>query len=131
MTFDGGIPVADRATNLPVHLPSLIGRDEAIALVRDRLLQAERGLLTLTGTGGSGKTSLALAVAREVLDSMEFPDGVWLAELAPLSDALLVPGAIASSVGVKEQAGRPIRETLLDELRLRTLLVVLDNCDRS
>ena len=131
MTFDGGNPVADRPTNLPVHLPSLIGRDEAIALVRDRLLESDRGLLTLTGTGGSGKTSLALAVAREVLDSMEFPDGVWLAELAPLSDALLVPGAIASSVGVKEQAGRPIRETLLDELRLRTLLVVLDNCDRS
>ena len=131
MTFNGGNPVADRLTNLPAHLPSLIGREEAIAQVRERLLDAERGLLTLTGTGGSGKTSLALAVAREVLESMEFPDGVWLAELAPLSDALLVPGAIASSVGVKEQTGRPIRDTLLDELRLRTLLVVLDNCEHQ
>ena len=131
VTFNSGNPVTDRLTNLPVHLPSLIGREEAIAQVRERLLDAERGLLTLTGTGGSGKTSLALAVAREVLDSMEFPDGVWLAELAPLSDALLVPGAIASSVGVKEQTGRPIRDTLLDELRLRTLLVVLDNCEHQ
>src|SRR6195256_199626 len=100
MAFNGGNLVADRLTNLPVHLPSLIGREEAIAQVRERLLDAERGLLTLTGTGGSGKTSLALAVAREVLESLEFPDGVWLAELAPLSDASLVPGAIAVSVGI-------------------------------
>ena len=131
MTLNGGNPVADRLTNLPAHLPSLIGREDAIAQVRERLLDAERGLLTLTGTGGSGKTSLALAVAREVLDSMEFPDGVWLAELAPLGDALLVPGAIASAVGVKEQTGRPIRDTLLEELRLRTLLVLLDNCEHQ
>src|SRR5580765_6282054 len=132
MTSGGGIPVAlDRPTNLPAHLPSLIGREEAIALVRDRLLQAERGLLTLTGTGGSGKTSLALAVALAVLDSMEFPNGVWLAELAPVGDAGRVPDAIAVAVGVKEQAGRPIRDTLLDELRLRTLLVVLDNCEHQ
>src|SRR5437870_13049816 len=94
MAFNGGNLVADRLTNLPVHIPSLIGREEAIAQVREGLLEAERGLLTLTGTGGSGKTSLALAVARDVLDSMEFPDGVWLAELAPLGDALLVPRAI-------------------------------------
>jgi predicted ATPase/DNA-binding CsgD family transcriptional regulator len=131
MTSTVGNPVAHRPTNLPAHRPPLIGREAAIAQVRERLLDAERGLLTLTGTGGSGKTCLALAVAGEVLESMEFPDGVWLAELAPLSDALLVPGAIASSVGVKEQTGRPIRDTLLDELRLRTLLVVLDNCEHQ
>jgi hypothetical protein len=76
MAFNGGNLVADRLTNLPAHLPSLIGREEAIAQVRERLLEAERGLLTLTGTGCSGKTSLALAVGREVLDSMEFADGV-------------------------------------------------------
>jgi predicted ATPase/DNA-binding CsgD family transcriptional regulator len=131
MAFDGGNPVADRATNVPAHLPSLIGREEAIGLVRDRLLEAERGLLTLTGTGGSGKTRLALAIAHELLDSREFPDGVWLAELAPVGDALLVPGAIAVGVGVKEQPGRPIRDTLLEELRFRTLLVVLDNCEHQ
>src|SRR6478736_3480549 len=111
MAFNGSNPVADRPTNLPAHLPSLIGREEAITQVRERLLDAERGLLTLTGTGGSGKTSLALAVAREVLESMEFPDGVWLTELAPLTDASLVSRAIASSVGVTEQTGRPIRDT--------------------
>ena len=131
MAFDGGNPGADRPTNVPVHLPSLIGREEAIGLVRDRLLEAERGLLTLIGTGGSGKTRLALAIAHELLDSREFPDGVWLAELAPVGDALLVPGAIAVGVGVKEQPGRPIRDTLLEELRLRTLLVVLDNCEHQ
>jgi predicted ATPase/DNA-binding CsgD family transcriptional regulator len=131
MTFDGGNPVAGRPTNLPVHLPSLIGREEAIAQVRDHLLEAERGLLTLTGTGGCGKTRLALAIAHDVLDSMEFLDGVWLAELAPVGDALRVPGAIAVSVGVKEQTGRPIRDTLLEQLRLRTLLVVLDNCEHQ
>jgi predicted ATPase/DNA-binding CsgD family transcriptional regulator len=131
MTSNGGNPVAHRPTNLPAHLPSLIGREEAIAQVRERLLDAERGLLTLTGTGGSGKTSLALAVACELLESMDFPDGVWLAELAPVGDALRVPGAIAVSVGVKEQTGRSIRDTLLEELRLRTLLVVLDNCEHQ
>jgi non-specific serine/threonine protein kinase len=132
MTSSGDNPVAgSRPTNLPAHLPSLIGRDEAITLVHERLLGAERGLLTLTGTGGSGKTRLALAVAGAVLETMEFPDGVWLAELAPVAEARRVADALAASVGVKEQAGRPIRDTLLDELRFRTLLVVLDNCEHQ
>src|ERR1700682_2331986 len=84
----GGGHVAHRSNNLPAHLPSLIGREEAVEDVRSRLLEAERGVLTLTGTGGSGKTRLALAVAAEVLDRVEFPDGIWLAELAPLRDPL-------------------------------------------
>jgi predicted ATPase len=120
-----------RPTNLPAHLPSLIGREEAIALVRHRLVEAGRGLLTLTGTGGCGKTSLALVVARALLDTTEFPDGVWLVELAPVGEPRRVAGAIAAGVGVMEQAGRPIRDTLLDELRLRTLLIVLDNCEHQ
>jgi predicted ATPase/DNA-binding CsgD family transcriptional regulator len=115
--------------NLPAHLPSLIGREEAIAVVSEWLLRAERGLLTLTGTGGSGKTRLALAVAIDMLEGTDFPDGVWLAELAPLGDALLVAGSVAASVGVKEQSGRPIRDTLLEELRPRSQLLVLDNCE--
>ena len=100
-----------------------------MASVRARLLEPQRGALTLTGTGGSGKTRLALAVATDVLDWSGFPHGVWLVELAPLTDHLLVPGVVAASVGVKERSGRPIRDTLLDELRSRSLLVVLDNCE--
>jgi Tfp pilus assembly pilus retraction ATPase PilT len=69
-------------TNLPTHLPSLIGREEASRYVRSNLLEAERGLLTLTGTGGSGKTRLALAVATNVVDGIDFPDGVWLADFS-------------------------------------------------
>jgi len=89
--------MAQRSTNVPVHLPSLIGREEAVESVRDRLLEAERGLLPLTGTGGSGKTRLALAVAGALVDSIHFADGVWLAELAPLNDPALIPGAVAAS----------------------------------
>jgi predicted ATPase len=77
----------------------------------------ERGVLTLTGTGGSGKTRLALAVATEAVQWIGFPDGVWLAELAPLGDPLLVAAAVAAAVGVKKQLGRPSRDTLLEERR--------------
>jgi len=121
--------VANWSNNLPALLPSLIGRTEALADLRGQLLEAERGVLTLTGTGGSGKTRLALAVACEVADWTGFPDGVWLAELAPVGDPSLAPAAVAASVGVKEQAGRPIRDTLLEELRSRSLLLILDNCE--
>jgi predicted ATPase/DNA-binding CsgD family transcriptional regulator len=126
---EGGGHVAHRSNNLPAHLPSLIGREEAVVHLRTSLLAAERGLLTLTGTGGCGKTRLALAVAGEVVDGNEFPDGIWLAELAPLPDPALVPGVIAASIGVKEQADRPIGDTLLEELGSRSLLLVLDNCE--
>jgi predicted ATPase len=120
---------ATRLHNLPAHLPSLIGREDAMEAVRSSLLQAERGLLTLTGTGGTGKTRLALAVAAALVDGADFPDGVWLADLAPVGDALLVAGVVASSVGVQEQPGRPIRETLIGAMRTRALLLVLDNCE--
>src|ERR1700747_2112303 len=94
-------------TNLPAFLPTLIGREEAIESVRTRLLD-EGGVLTLTGTGGRGKNRLARAVATTLLDSALFPDGVWLVELAPISDPLLIPSAVAASVRIKEQPGRSI-----------------------
>ncbi|HEV2356254.1 MAG TPA: AAA family ATPase [bacterium] len=84
-------------------------------------------LLTLTGSGGCGKTRLALQVAPGVLQ--EFPDGVWLAELAPLSDSSLVPNAVASALGVPEQPGRGLTETLADSLRPKSALIILDNCE--
>src|SRR5947207_2001064 len=75
----GGLGMlGERLTNLPAHPVSLIGRDEELLHARQRLLDADRGLLTFTGAGGCGKTSLALQIARDAL--AEFPDGVWLVE---------------------------------------------------
>lgn len=113
--------------NLPAHLPTLVGREESITLVRRHLLETESGLLTLTGAGGSGKTRLALAVAASLLD--EFPDGAWLVELAPLNDPALVPAAIMASMGIREQPGRTTQQSLLDGLRTASALLVLDNCE--
>lgn len=111
--------------NLPLQLTSFIGREREIVEVR-RLLSIHR-LITLTGIGGVGKTRLALQVAAEVLEI--FPDGVWLVELDALSDAALVPQAVATPLGIREEPGRVLRETLLVALRSRTLLLVLDNCE--
>jgi predicted ATPase/class 3 adenylate cyclase len=111
--------------NLPLQLTSFIGREGEIVEV-ERLLSAQR-LVTLTGIGGVGKTRLALQVAAEVLET--FPDGVWLVELDALSDDGLLPQAVATALGVREEPGRTLRETVLAALRSRTLLLVLDNCE--
>ncbi len=111
--------------NLPVQLTSFIGREREKAEVR-KLLSTTR-FTTLTGSGGAGKTRLALQVAAEALE--EFPDGVWLAELAALSDPGLVPKAVASALGVPEQPDRALTATLADSLRGKSVLVILDNCE--
>lgn len=118
---------ARRATNLPAHFGTLFGRTEAVATIKERLLASESGLLTLTGAGGTGKTHLALAAATELLG--QFADGVWLVELAPLTDPALVPAAVAASVHVSQQPGRAIRDTLLEALHDSSALLVLDNCE--
>jgi len=84
-------------------------------------------LLTLTGPGGCGKTRLALAVAFEVMEGFE--GGVWLVELASLSDPDLVPQTVASTLGVREAQDRPLIETLSARLGSRKMLLVLDNCE--
>ncbi len=112
--------------NLPHQVTSFIGREWEMAEVK-RLLPTTR-LLTLTGPGGCGKTRLALQVAADLLE--EFANGVWLAELAALSDSALVPQAVASALGVREEPGRSLLATLADYLQPKQLLLVLDNCER-
>lgn len=111
--------------NLPIPLSSFIGRRRELAEVR-QLLRTER-LITLTGAGGSGKTRLALRAAEDARGSFE--DGAWLVELAALADDALVPQAVASVLEVREQAGRPLLETLSDHLERCEILLVLDNCE--
>lgn len=111
--------------NLPRQVTSFVGREREIAEVR-RLLGTTR-LLTLTGSGGAGKTRLSLQVAADLLD--EYADGVWLTELASLSGPALVPQSVASALGVREEPGRALVETLTDWLKSRTLLLLLDNCE--
>ena len=89
-------------------------------------LEASR-LVTLTGAGGSGKSRLAVQVAAESLE--DFKDGVWLVELAPLPDATLVAAAVALALGVREEPGRSLVDTLVDAISGRRLLIVLDNCE--
>src|SRR5215204_1664063 len=84
-------------------------------------------LLTLTGTGGSGKTRLALEVARSLVGA--YPDGVWLVELAPLSEGELVPQAVARALGVKERLDQLLSDTLVEFLRTKQTLLVLDNSE--
>ncbi len=85
-------------------------------------------LLTLTGAGGSGKIRLGLQLAAEMLE--DSPDGVWVVELASLSDAALVPNVVASALGVREAPGRPLSEILAESLAPKKLLLVLDNCEQ-
>jgi predicted ATPase len=84
-------------------------------------------LVTLTGTGGCGKTRLALEVAASLENW--YADGVWLVELAPLLDAEQVPAAVARCLGVSEQPGQDVSHTLVETLRNRRMLLVLDNCE--
>jgi len=111
--------------NLPEPRTNFVGREREMVEVKGML--AMTGLLTLTGTGGCGKTRLALEVARELVGT--YQDGVWLVELAPLAEGALIPQVMAGTFGVQEQPGRPLLESLLDALGDRKMLLVLDNCE--
>ena len=111
--------------NLPLELSSFIGREREVAEVEGLL--SGRRLLTLCGPGGCGKTRLALAVAREMVEELE--DGVWWVELAPISDPDLVPGAVAQALGVREMPDRSLTDVLAEHLERRKTLLVLDNCE--
>jgi predicted ATPase/DNA-binding SARP family transcriptional activator/DNA-binding CsgD family transcriptional regulator len=111
--------------NLPALRTSFVGRGLEIVELK-RTLSMTR-LLTLTGAGGSGKTRLALEVARDLVGS--YANGVWLVELASLSEPGLVAQEVARALGAQEQPGRPLLESLLDTLDDKEMLLLLDNCE--
>jgi len=120
-----------RPNNLPVQLTSFIGRDTELVQLQ-RLLSAHR-LVTLTGIGGCGKTRMALQASADALDT--YPDGMWLVELAPLSEPSLVERQLATVLGIREDVatsgpgGRTLTDRLVDHLASRRTLVLLDNCE--
>lgn len=140
--------------NLPAQTTLLIGRQRELDVVYGLLLREEVRLITLTGAGGTGKTRLALELARGLLerDSIAlrstpsrstpshstlhaatphpFTDGVYFVNLAPITDPGLVVSAIAQTLGVREMGGRPLLDGLKDYLQARDLLLILDNFEQ-
>src|SRR5256884_1587731 len=115
-----------RPNNLPLQLPSFVGREAQIAEIQEWLRQGR--LLTLPGPGGTGKTRLALQVAAETV--RDYADGAFFVDLSPVTDPSLVPAVIARALGVAEVAGIPILETLKTHLRHKELLLVVDNFEQ-
>ncbi len=113
-------------TNLPAQVSSFVGRDTEIEAVRRAV--RENRLVTLTGTGGCGKTRLALHAAADELDG--HPDGVWCAELAAVAHGSDIAEAIAGVFGLREEFGRPLIDTLAEQLHDLDALLVVDNCEQ-
>ena len=111
--------------NLPQQVTSFIGRERELTDIK-QLLEGTR-LLTLLGMGGLGKTRLSLQIAADVLE--KYPDGVWFVELAPIKDPALVPNAVAQVLGVREEPGKPLMQTLCEHVKDHKLLFVIDNCE--
>ena len=116
---------AEPLGNLPLQLTRFVGREPDVAHIR-HLLASER-LLTLTGTGGIGKTRLAIEVADS--ERERYRDGVWLVDLAPLAEPALIAQAVAAPLGVRAETDISVEGPLLEFLRSRQLLLVIDNCE--
>jgi len=117
--------ITHATNNLPTQLTSFIGRERELAEARSRLEDAR--LLTMIGPGGTGKTRLSVQLGTELLAT--FKDGVWLVELAPISDPSLVIQTIASALDIREIPGTPLKVLVHDFLREKQLLLILDNCE--
>ncbi len=119
------LPVAEIPNNLPQQVTTFIGRERELDELKARLRSAR--LLTLLGMGGLGKTRLSLQAAAEVMP--QYPDGVWFLDLAPIREPALVVGEAAQALGLREEPGRPLIQTLCAFLRPRRVLFVMDNCE--
>ncbi len=115
----------DMPNNLPQQVTTFIGREREDAEVKTLLAQTH--LLTLTGVGGTGKTRLSIQVAADLLD--QFFDGVWLIELASVTDPSRVGQSIAQTLGISEEPGQRVEQTLARALKEKRLLLLLDNCE--
>ncbi len=111
--------------NLPLQVTSFIGRERELAEIK-KLIGSTR-LLTLLGMGGLGKTRLSLQVAADALEN--HPDGVWFVDLAPIKDPTLVPNIAAQVLGVREEPGKTLTQTLCEHVKDHKLLLVIDNCE--
>jgi predicted ATPase/transcriptional regulator with XRE-family HTH domain len=131
---DGGIEVPAtvsrdaRSHNLPRQATPLLGRNQEVRAVCSLLLRDGVQLVTLTGPPGSGKTRLGIQVAADLLD--RFEDGAYFVDLAPISDPGLVVSTIAQVLGVQHGVGRPLLDDIVDSLRGRRLVLVLDNFEQ-
>jgi predicted ATPase/class 3 adenylate cyclase len=114
-------------TNLPTPTRRLVGRNSELEHVCERIRSGEARLLTLTGAGGIGKTRLAVQAGLELVE--HFPNGVFFVGLAPLVEAEFVVSTIAQTLGVRESPGESMLDTLAEHLRMRRLLLVLDNLE--
>ena len=111
--------------NLPAQLTSFIGREKEIVEIKSALNESR--LVTLTGSGGTGKTRLSIEVGTQLLSN--FSNGVWLIELAPLSDESQIIPALAQAFGLQELPFNPLASLVTDYLRDKKLLLILDNCE--
>ncbi|HEV3233793.1 MAG TPA: LuxR C-terminal-related transcriptional regulator [Candidatus Dormibacteraeota bacterium] len=111
--------------NLPLQLTSFIGREEEMAEIKQMLHDSR--LVTLTGSGGSGKTRLSLQLAADLLD--QYADGSWLVDLSPVTDPDLVPNAAAAAMSIREVDGQELTRTITNRLAGSRTLLILDNCE--
>ncbi|MCX6057032.1 MAG: protein kinase [Chloroflexi bacterium] len=111
--------------NLPLQLTTFIGREKEVEQIKKRL--EKNHLVTLTGSGGIGKTRLSIQVASELLP--EYPIGVWLVELAPLTNPALVPQSVCAALGVTPEGNTSALDALINYMRTKKILLVVDNCE--